>query len=167
MERCRGECRLQITRITNHLIVGSYTDPENLMPRPDPWLPKGVAEGIGALLMLDIIQWAQPVVVSSSCNHGGCECRQTQKITDADWAKCETLTRTWAKKISWGGKNWEVRIDVEYQVAYAAAACENPSREKFYVTNSGFDAESGYAVVAAADVEVSDAMMKRLGEALG
>jgi hypothetical protein len=85
-------------------------------------------------------------------------------LDKADAAK--VLTRHRAHKFVSNGFEFEMGADVDYRIAYAAGACEEPKKQVFYVS-AGAIPGKGLLVLADEGATLDAATMERIREALG
>jgi hypothetical protein len=160
---CRAKCELQITKTEPYTFDTKLDQPGDiLVNRP----AKADLDAADKALRAKIAAWEAPVTVTDCADKVHCECHQTDDITDDDWKKKKVLTRRWAHKFTSNGFKFEMWADVDYRIAYAAGACEEPKKQVFYVS-AGAIPEKGLLVLADEGAPLDAAMMERIRKALG
>jgi hypothetical protein len=161
---CRGKCEYQITKIVNDPFTASV----DMDPSTAPLVAgkKDDSDAADKVLRAKVAAWAAPVETTPCKDTVNCECHQTDDISDEEWKSKKILTRDFAHKFKSGGKNYEIKATIEYKIAYAAGACEEPKGKVFYVSAGSFP-DLGVTVLADDEGVLTDAVLAKIRKALG
>jgi hypothetical protein len=165
---CRGKCEIQITKLVDpQFTVGIDTDPTGGALKP--WATNDDSAKADQAVRQKIAAWLGTgrVATTDCANPTKCECHQTDNDpSDDDWKTKKTLKRKFAKKFKSNGRDFEAHVDLEYQIAYVAGACEEPSGEVFYAMSVEVPG-TGITLFADDGREITDAMVQKIKNVLG
>lgn len=118
LKKCKGECKLQVTRIVNIADpVWKHGPKVNPGTTPKGGDLKAMSEALGKT----IEEWAKPIALDGhKCADDRCECVQSDVV---DWEKKVPHKRTFQDNLESGDGKFIVSREVEFKVATVNGNC--------------------------------------------